>query len=201
MSSQNFQSPFELMRSLKWYCDQDPYLVKLRTETYILIQEFNQTTEDSKFQLRRKEIFNTLFKEFGENLCIMPPFYCDYGKFISFGKNVYMNFNCMILDGSDVKIGNNIMFGPSCHIYTVLHPLDPEERNKSLQIHKKVEIGDNVWIGGGVIILPGVKIGNNCVIGAGSIVTKSIEDNCLAFGNPCKVIREIKKETKNISKL
>lgn len=114
------------------------------------------------------------------------------------GKNVFMNFGCTILDGCDVKIGDNVMIGPNCHIYTVFHPIDPDERNKYLLSHKPVTIGNNVWLGGGVTVLPGVTIGDNCVIGAGSLVSKNIPNNTLAFGNPCRIVKQIQE---NQSKL
>ena len=110
---------------------------------------------------------------------------------IELGKNFYANFNCTILDVNKVKIGNNVMFGPNVQIYTASHPLDPEERLEGFEYAREINIGDNVWIGGGSIILPGVSIGDNSVIGAGSVVGKDIANNVLAVGNPCRVIRKI----------
>jgi len=193
MNPPNGKSELEKMRSFEWYCSEDPELIKLRKEAATLFRELNQTGEDSKSYARRQEIYKQLFGKVGENLGISPPFYCDYGKYIFFGNSVFLNFGCVILDGCDVIFGNNVMMGPYCQIYSVFHPFDAEERKKDLQNHKPVKIGNNVWFGGGVVLCPGVNIGDNCVIGTGSVVTKSIPENCLAFGNPCKVVREIKR--------
>lgn len=129
-----------------------------------------------------------------ENAFIAPPFMCDYGSHIETGKNFYANYNCTILDVAKVKIGDNCMLGPNVAIYTAGHPIYPTTRNSAYEYGKEITIGDNVWIGGSSVICPGVHIGSNTVIGAGSVVTKNIPDWCIAVGNPCKVIREIKDE-------
>ena len=122
---------------------------------------------------------------------IQPPFFCDYGTHISVGENFFMNFNCVILDCAQVTIGKNVMCGPYVQIYTAYHPLVAEERIKGPELASPITIGDNVWIGGGAIICPGVTIGNNTTIGAGSVVTKDMPDNVFAAGNPCRVIKQI----------
>lgn len=127
---------------------------------------------------------------------INPPFYCDYGSNIKVGKNFFANYNCTIIDVSKVTIGDNCFLGPSVSIYTAGHPIHPLTRNSLYEYGKPISIGNNCWIGGGSIILPGVKIGNNVVIGAGSVVTKDIPDWCVAAGNPCKVIRKITDDDK-----
>jgi len=136
----------------------------------------------------------------GEHTQITAPFFVDYGKFIQLGNNCEINMNCVFLDCNLITIGDNALIAPGVHIYTVFHPISAKERfNSSVKegfpfaISKTapVTIGNNVWIGGGSIILPGVTIGDNVTIGAGSVVTKSIPDNVLAYGNPCKVIKEI----------
>ncbi|MDD7388521.1 MAG: sugar O-acetyltransferase [Lachnospiraceae bacterium] len=126
-----------------------------------------------------------------EGAFINPPFYCDYGSHIEVGKNFFANYNCTILDVAKVTIGDNCLFAPNVSIYTAGHPVHPATRNTMYEYGISVSIGDNVWVGGNVVICPGVHIGNNAVIGAGSVVTKDIPDNVIAAGNPCRVIREI----------
>ncbi len=126
-----------------------------------------------------------------ENAFINPPFYCDYGKHIEVGKNFFANYNCTIIDVAKVKIGDNCQFAPNVSIYTAGHPVHPVARNSMYEYGIEVTVGDNVWIGGNTVIMPGVHIGSNTVIGAGSVVTKNIPDWVVAAGNPCKVIREI----------
>lgn len=129
-----------------------------------------------------------------ENAMINPPFYCDYGSHISVGKNFFANYNCTIIDVAKVVIGDNCQFAPNVSIYTAGHPLHPAVRNTLYEYGIGVTVGDNVWIGGNTVILPGVHIGSNVVIGAGSVVTKDIPDWSLAVGNPCHVIRAITEE-------
>ena len=115
---------------------------------------------------------------------------CDYGYNIEIGENFYSNHNLIILDANKVKFGNNVFIAPNCGFYTAGHPLDYEIRNKGLEYAKPITVGNNVWIGGNVIVLPGVTIGDNVIIGAGSVVTKDIPDNKIAYGNPCRIIRD-----------
>lgn len=131
-----------------------------------------------------------------KNAFINPPFYCDYGSHIEVGKNFFANYNCTIIDVAKVKIGDNCQMAPNVAIYTAGHPVHPVSRNSMYEYGIEVTIGDNVWIGGNTIILPGVNIGNNTVIGAGSVVTKDIPDWVIAAGNPCKVIRNITEKDK-----
>ncbi|MCI8418295.1 MAG: sugar O-acetyltransferase [Lachnospiraceae bacterium] len=137
----------------------------------------------------RKMVKDLLGKS--ENAFINPPFYCDYGTHIEVGKNFFANYNCTILDVAKVKIGDNCLLAPHVAIYTAGHPIHPFSRNSAYEYGKEITIGDNVWIGGNVVICPGVHIGNNVVIGAGSVVTRDVPDWVLAAGNPCKVIRKI----------
>lgn len=126
-----------------------------------------------------------------QNAVVNPPFFCDYGTHISVGKNFFANYNCTIIDVAKVTIGDNCQFAPNVSIYTAGHPLHPDIRNTLYEYGIHVTIGNNVWIGGNSVVLPGVNIGDNCVIGAGSVVTKDIPPWSLAAGNPCRVIRKI----------
>ncbi len=130
----------------------------------------------------------------GETLFIEPPFHCDYGWNIEVGENFFANYNLTILDVGKVTIGKNAQIAPNVSIYTAGHPIHPDSRNSGYEYGIPITIGDNVWIGGNTVILPGVTIGNNVVIGAGSVVSKDIPDNKIAVGNPCRVIREITEE-------
>lgn len=133
-----------------------------------------------------KELFGKSDKAF-----VNPPFYCDYGFHIETGKNFFANYNCTIIDVARVTIGDNCQFAPNVSVYTAGHPVHPDSRNSLYEYGIGVSIGDNVWIGGSTVILPGVHIGSNTVIGAGSVVTKDIPDWVIAAGNPCRVIRKI----------
>ncbi|HEX5970838.1 MAG TPA: sugar O-acetyltransferase [Gemmatimonadaceae bacterium] len=121
---------------------------------------------------------------------MQPPFYCDYGTNIELGERVFFNFNCVVLDVCRVRIGSFSLFGPAVQIYTAMHPLDAMQRRRE-EYGKPVEIGSDVWVGGGAIILPGVRIGSRTVIGAGSVVTRDLPDHVFAAGNPCRVTRQL----------
>lgn len=146
---------------------------------------------------KQKDIIKKLFGKIGENFFITSPFFCDYGYNIEIGDNFYSNHNLIILDAGKVKIGNNCFIGPNVGIYTSGHPIDFDRRNKGLEYAYPNNIGNNVWIGGNTIILPGINIEDNSVIGAGSVVTKDIPSNVVAFGNPAKIFRKITSEDKN----
>lgn len=164
-----------------------------------LIRDYNQT--DSANIKEKERILRELLGGTGENLWITAPFYVDYGNNIYFGNNCEVNMNCTFLDDNKIVIGNNALIAPNVQIYTAFHPTNAAERFGTARDGgfafcktqtAPVTIGDSVWIGGGVIIMPGVTIGNNVVIGAGSVVTRDITDNAIAFGNPCRVMRENK---------
>lgn len=153
-----------------------------------LLYEFNNLAPAQVEE--RKTLVKKLFGSTGNEFWIEQRFHCDYGYNIHIGENFYANVGCTILDCAEVKIGDNVLFGPGVSLYTAGHPTNTEQRIAGLEYAYPITIGDNVWIGGGAIILPGVSIGDNTVIGAGSVVTKNIPANVIAVGNPCRVIRE-----------
>ena len=179
----------EKMIAGEMYAPSDVQLTEERRQARILLGQYNSSHTDAT--AKRKQLRETLLYGEARNLYIEPPFYCDYGYNIQLGDNVYMNFNCCILDVSIVKIGNNTMFGPNVQIYTATHPLEYKARNSGLEYAKSITIGNNVWVGGNTTICPGVTIGNNVVIGAGSVVTKSFPDDVFIAGNPARIIKTI----------
>ncbi|MFX1572361.1 MAG: sugar O-acetyltransferase [Promethearchaeota archaeon] len=179
----------EKMLAGQLYNAGDPQLTNERNHAHILCQQYNQL--NFLDYSGRKRILTELFASFEEPLTIEPPFYCDYGKNIQLGKNVYMNTNCVILDVNRVKIGDDTKFGPYVQLYSATHPLDPDLRKTGDELGLPITIGNNVWIGGGAIICPGISIGDDSVIGAGSIVTKNVPTRVYAAGNPCKVIKKL----------
>jgi len=140
---------------------------------------------------KRKKIMKKILRTERDDFWIEQPFWCDYGYKIEIGKNFYSNHNLVILDTNKVKFGDNVFIAPNCGFYAAGHPINAEERNKGLEYAKPIEVGNDVWIGGNVVVLPGVKIGDNVVIGAGSVVTKDIPSNSVAVGNPCRVIKTL----------
>lgn len=158
-----------------------------------ILQRLN-TVDRSDFDEIGKIVKELLGKS--EGAFINPPFYCDYGSHIEVGKNFFANYNCTIIDVAKVKIGDNCQMAPNVAIYTAGHPLHPVSRNSMYEYGISVTIGDNVWLGGNTVILPGVHIGDNVVIGAGSVVTKDIPDWSVAVGNPCRVVKTITEEDK-----
>jgi maltose O-acetyltransferase len=166
----------------------DHELVSARNHARDLCQALNQTREEHAEERRR--LLTDLFAAGGDTVWMQPPFYCDYGSNIELGERVFFNFNCVVLDVCLVRIGSFTLFGPAVQIYTPLHPLDAQLRRKQ-EYGKPVEIGSDVWVGGGAIILPGVRIGDRAVIGAGSVVTRDVPADTFAAGNPCRAIRQI----------
>lgn len=163
-----------------------------RLDSRMKIYEFNHCSPLEKE--KQQKLLREILGKTGNDISIEAPFHCDYGYNIEVGENFYANFNCVILDVGKVTIGNNVMFAPNVSIYTAGHPIHPDSRNSGYEYGIAVSIGDNVWVGGNVVINPDVHIGNNVVIGSGSVVTKDIPDNSIAVGNPCRVIRQITEE-------
>ncbi len=185
----------EKMLSGKPYKAFSEELLTERQQAKELIFDFNNL-RPSEIE-KRNIIIRQLFGQTGETFFIEPPFRCDYGYNISIGANFYSNYNLTILDCAKVSIGLNVFIAPNVSLFTAGHPIHFEPRNKEFEYAIPISIGNNVWIGGNVVINPGVTIGENSVIGAGSIVTKDIPPNVVAFGNPCKILRQITYEDKN----
>lgn len=180
----------EKMLSGMVYSAIDDQLLKELNEVKEIIHEYNALKPSQT--LRRFQILMDLLGHVADDeIIVNQPFYCDYGKQIRVGKRFFANFNLTILDEARVTIGDDCFIGPNVSIYTACHSTDPVERNTRREWAEPVTIGDNVWIGGSVTILPGVTIGSNVTIGAGSVVTRDIPDNVVAVGNPCKVIKNL----------
>jgi maltose O-acetyltransferase len=178
----------EKMRAGEMYDPFDPELVAGRARARDLCQDLNATrAADTE---RRRAILRELFAAGGDSVWMQPPFFCDYGSNIELGERVFFNFNCIVLDVCPVRIGDFTLFGPAAQIYTPLHPFDAAQRRRE-EYGRPIEIGSDVWVGGGAIILAGVRIGSRAVIGAGSVVTRDIPDGVFAAGNPCRVIRPV----------
>ncbi len=167
----------------------DPELVRARERARDLCQDLNATREAD--QKARRFILKQLFGRGGESVWMQPPFFCDYGSNILRGERVFFNFNCVVLDVCRVMVGDSTLFGPAVQIYTATHPMNAELRRMQ-EFGKPIEIGSDVWVGGGAILCPGVRVGSKAVVGSGSVVTRDIPEGVFAAGNPCRVIRPIK---------
>lgn len=178
------------------YNSRDSELLQQYHKARKLLKQFNGL--DSTALEERERILGQLFKEINPGVWIEAPFLCDYGEHISIGENTFINANCIFIDNNEILIGSNVLIGPHVQVYTAEHPLKASDRivktkdgTRYLTSSKPVTIGNNVWIGGNAIIFPGVTIGDNTTIGAGSVVTQSIPENVLAYGNPCKIQRAL----------
>ncbi len=178
----------EKMIAGELYDPLDAELVAGRARARDLCQELNATREADTD--RRRRILADLFAGGGDSVWLQPPFFCDYGSNIELGERVFFNFNCIVLDVCPVRIGSFSLFGPAVQIYTPMHPFDAALRRRQ-EYGKPVEIGDDVWVGGGALILPGVRVGSRTVVGAGSVVTRDLPSDVLAVGNPCRIVRTI----------
>lgn len=174
------------------YNSRDPELLDRYYLVRSLLYDFNYTRPSEMEQ--KEKILTDLFGSLGENVWIEAPFFCDYGEQIHISNNVFINYNCVFLDSNTIHVGEDTLIGPSVQIFTVTHPLNSSDRitdSGYLTSSKPVSIEEKCWIGGGVMLMPGVTIGKNSTIGAGSVVTKSIPENCFAAGNPCRVINNL----------
>ena len=168
------------------YDASDPLLVKERRNARALIHRLNVTEYCD--EPAYKQIISDLLPNAANDIWIEPPFFCDYGYNIYIGKKVFFNFNCVLLDVMPIRIGSNVLFGPNVQIYTAAHPMDAIKRREGIEFAKSISIGNDCWIGGGVIILPGITIGDRCIVGAGAVVTKDIPSDSTVVGNPAKSV-------------
>ncbi|MGO4987373.1 sugar O-acetyltransferase [Gallicola sp. Sow4_E12] len=184
----------ERMIAGKLYNAEDKELRKRYEKARRYSYEFNRTMPEEIE--KREKLLDELLGSYGEDVTITPPFRCDYGKQIHIGDHFFANYDCIMLDVAEIRIGDNVNFGPRVGLYTAAHPLDPMVRRRKLEYGKAITIEDDVWIGGDVVVNPGITIGEGSIIGSGSVVTRSIPKNVVAKGNPCRVIREITEEDK-----
>ena len=182
----------KMLNQLLYDANYDQDLLQERTIAKDLCHEYNLLRPSE--QSRQAEILNRLLGKTKGAFTIVAPFWCDYGYNIEIGENFFANHNTVILDGGKVTFGDNVFIAPNCGFYTAGHPIDFDRRNKGLEYAYPITIGDNVWIGAGVQVLPGVTIGSDVVIGSGSVVVKDIPSHSVAVGNPCKPIRKITDE-------
>ncbi|MBE6335046.1 MAG: sugar O-acetyltransferase [Bacteroidales bacterium] len=185
----------KMLRQLIYDANNDKDLIEERRVAKELCYDFNNL-RPSDTDGQQKIMRQLLGKTEGDSFCIVAPFWCDYGYNIEIGKNFFANHNTVILDGAKVKFGDNVFIAPNCGFHTAGHPIDFERRNQGLEYAYPITVGDNVWIGAGVQVMPGVTIGSNVVIGGGSVVVKDIPSNVVAVGNPCRVVRPITDDDK-----
>ncbi|MEQ6074009.1 sugar O-acetyltransferase [Bacillus subtilis] len=178
----------EKMAAGELYNSEDQQLLLERKHARQLIRQYNETPEDD---IVRTELLKELLGSVGDQVTILPTFRCDYGYHIHIGDHTFVNFDCVILDVCEVRIGRHCLIAPGVHIYTAGHPLDPIERKSGKEFGKPVTIGDQVWIGGRVVINPGVTIGDNAVIASGSVVTKDVPANTVVGGNPARILKQL----------
>ena len=179
----------KMLQGLLYDANYDKALIAERIKCKALCFEYNNLAPDMTD--KKREVLKKLLGKTKENFLIEPSFWCDYGYNIEFEGFVYVNHNSVFLDCAKIKVGANTFIGPNCGFYTAIHPIEAKSRVEGLESAKPITIGQSVWLGGNVIVLPGVTIGDRAVIGAGSVVTKDIPSDVVAVGNPCKVIKNI----------
>ncbi len=189
-----YKTDWEKMQAGEMYNDFDQDLFNRRVEAKKLFRAYNRLADDEVDE--RRDIMHRLFHSVGENVWIEPDFRCEFGKNITIGNDVYINFGCVILDCGHVTIGNNTLIGPNVGLFSGNHTTDPEERAAGGLIPKPITIGNRVWLCGNVTVVPGVTIGDDTIVGAGSVVTHDIPSGVIAAGNPCRVLRKISAEDK-----
>lgn len=181
---------YEILHSGELYLPGEEEILKEQLKCLEKLYDFNNT-RPSEFD-KREKMLKEMFAEIGDGCYIEPPLHTNWGgRHVHFGKNIYANFNLTLVDDTHIYVGDYTMFGPNVTVATAGHPIEPSLREKAYQYNAPVKIGENCWIGAGVIIVPGITIGDNVVIGAGSVVTKDIPSNVVAVGNPCRVLREV----------
>jgi len=183
------KSEKEKMSAGEWYQASDPELVRERLYARELMQGLNSSSPADPE--KRLDLMGKLLGKMGKNPWIEPPFFCDYGYNISLGEDCFFNFNCVVLDVCKVTLGDRVLIGPAVQLYTATHPLDVASRGALWEFGKPIEIGSDVWIGGGAVICPGVTLGDRVVVAAGAVVTKSFPSDVLIGGNPAKIIRNL----------
>lgn len=191
----NLTEKEKAQKGLLYDNNNDKQLIEERTRAKELCYDYNQLRPSMIAE--REATIKNLFAKTGEKFLIEQPFVCDQGYNIEIGENFYCNHFTVMLDAAKITFGNNVFIAPNCGFYTAGHALDVEQRNQGLEVALPITVGNNVWIGGGVSVLPGVSIGDDTIIGAGSVVTKDIPSGVIAAGNPCRVIREITEADKD----
>lgn len=179
----------EKMISGQWYSPEDDFLKNDRKKVKALCQRYNLLFPEQTYE--KRNLLSEILADAGNESVVEPCFFCDYGYNIFFNGFVYVNHNSVFLDCAKIEIGDNTYIGPNCGFYTAIHPIEASERVRGLECAKPIKIGEKVWIGGNVTVLPGVTIGDRAVIGAGSVVTKDIPSDVVAVGNPCRVVKNI----------
>lgn len=182
-------TPKELMLSGELYIADDPELIADYGRSQELVERYNATAwaEDEQ----RQAILEQLFGSLGEAVTVMPPLRCDYGDQVTVGARTFINYDCVMLSSAAIEIGESCQIAPRVQLLTATHPIDPRKRRDSWEYAKPIKLGDNIWLGGGVIVCPGVTIGDNTVVGAGAVVTRDLPSDVIAIGNPARVHRPI----------
>lgn len=185
----------QVLNSGELYDCSDDGMLSFQHELVERLNRYNRTPETPEGLREREAILREALGTYGEGLCILPPVCANWGlKNLHVGKNVFFNFNVCLVDDADIFLGDDCLIGPGCHLITAQHPVSPGLRKKQLQFNKPIHIGNNVWLGAGAIILPGVTIGDNSIVAAGSVVTRDVEANVIVAGSPARVLRPITEE-------